>query len=77
MKELRILCFGDSLTEGFTRGGTLFHPYAKSMLATLKQGLPNVQFHVDIDGRSGDRICSPGLFMPRIQAKCEPLSSWQ
>lgn len=73
MEQLRILCVGDSLTEGFTHSdwNIIFHPYGESMAATLRQGIPSIKFIVDIEGLSGDRVCPPGLFMPRVQAKCE------
>lgn len=71
MEHLRILCFGDSLTEGYTRSGTLFHPYAESLNAYLKKAFPTTELHVDIEGLSGDRVCPPGLFMPRMEAKCK------
>ena len=31
----RILCFGDSLTEGYVARGTIMHPYGRSLLSSL------------------------------------------
>lgn len=35
--SLRILCLGDSLTEGYTRFGTVWAPYSASMKDMLEQ----------------------------------------
>ncbi|KAI8469530.1 MAG: SGNH hydrolase-type esterase domain-containing protein [Monoraphidium minutum] len=37
-REIRILAFGDSLTEGWTQGGRRFHPYAGRLQALLRSG---------------------------------------
>jgi lysophospholipase L1-like esterase len=72
MEELHILCLGDSLTEGFTRYGTEFHPYGPAMAEALGQSLPNIKSYVVVEGLSGDQMCPPmGRYMPRLQAKRE------
>ncbi len=38
-KELRILCFGDSLTEGYYNYGTAFSPYSDTMERTMEREL--------------------------------------
>lgn len=40
---LRILAFGDSLTEGFTDGGFSFHPYANKLQELLRRHQPDVE----------------------------------
>jgi hypothetical protein len=65
---LRVLCFGDSLTEGFTMMGYTFKPYSKSMKAMLeKQG--NMEADVVTDGRSGELATAHG-FEWRLKNKC-------
>lgn len=66
--HLRILAFGDSLTEGYTDFGTRFHPYGKIMRTKLAELLPNVKVSVDIEGQSGDCVLSSldGDFQHRL-----------
>ncbi|KAH8820419.1 SGNH hydrolase-type esterase domain-containing protein [Xylogone sp. PMI_703] len=72
MNAFHILCFGDSLTEGFTRFGTVFHPYAWSLKPSLQKFLPSAVITTDIQGRSGDLVISPpGKFHPRIASLYE------
>ncbi|KAI8815999.1 SGNH hydrolase-type esterase domain-containing protein [Fimicolochytrium jonesii] len=67
----RILCVGDSLTEGYHHYGTAFHPYS----LTLERSLLNyprfkdASFTVTTDGRSGDRVLSPGTFVSRLEMR--------
>ena len=70
--ELRILAFGNSLTEGYTEFGTLFHPYAIALQKKLSSLLPDLNITVDIDGQSGDRVLSRlgGVFLQRLQYSC-------
>lgn len=56
MKELRILCFGASLVEGFTQGGSRYTPYSVSMCKALAQKLPQVQLKADVHGQSGAMV---------------------
>lgn len=69
MEAVHILCFGDSLTEGYTKDGAKFHPYAESMTAALEKTLPNVKFRVHVEGVSGDRVCRPGTFLGRMEGR--------
>ena len=39
-KMVRILCFGDSLTEGFYHHGLKFHPYATRLTKLLNDSKP-------------------------------------
>jgi len=69
-ETLRILCFGDSLTEGFTDRGMRFEPYSAYMKAMLeKQGIGNMKIEVVTEGQSGELATAPG-FERRMTAKC-------
>eukprot|EP00775_Hariotina_reticulata_P008080 gene8080-8274_t len=54
---LRILAFGDSLTEGSTEGGQVFHPYAKRLGDLMYPQLPqDVYLEIEEQGESGARV---------------------
>lgn len=67
-KSLRILCFGDSLTAGYTSYGWEFHPYADHLRVGLQHTLSTSDIEVDIAGLSGDQV--QGSYLSRIKAKC-------
>ena len=67
-KSLRILCFGDSLTAGYTRYGLEFHPYADHLRVALQHSLSISDIEVDVAGFSGDQV--QGSYLPRIERKC-------
>ena len=67
-KSLRILCFGDSLTAGYTSYGWEFHPYADHLRVGLQHTLSISDIEVDVAGLSGDQV--QGSYLPRIKAKC-------
>ncbi|OCL12829.1 SGNH hydrolase [Glonium stellatum] len=70
--EVRILAFGNSLTEGYTDFGTRFHPYAIELQNKLSQLVSDFKVTVDVDGKSGDRVLPSlqGIFFQRIQSSC-------
>ena len=68
LKSLRILCFGDSLTAGYTRYGLEHYPYADYLDTTLRKFLPSTKIAIDTEGLSGDRV-KAGLFLRRIEGK--------
>jgi lysophospholipase L1-like esterase len=70
--ELRVLAFGNSLTEGYTDFGTLFHPYAIALKKKLSSLRPDLNVIVDINGQSGDVVVSKlhGRFLQRLQSSC-------
>ena len=71
MESLNILCFGDSLTAGWSHGGTVYHPYADGMLSFLEKSLPSFNFTADVQGVPGDQVTSPpGGFLPRMDILC-------
>ena len=67
-KSLRILCFGDSLTAGYTRYGWEFYPYADHLRTGLQHMLSTSDIEVDVDGFSGDQV--RGSYLHRIKRKC-------
>jgi len=67
--NLRILCFGASLVEGYTNYGLNYTPYAKWMAAGLEAQWPSSVFEVKVDGKSGD-LATQG-FKGRMQEHCK------
>lgn len=63
----RILCFGDSLTEGYTQGGTAFAPYSDAMASLLRKCGETVE--VVEEGESGDQVTA-GNFASRMEERC-------
>lgn len=64
-QELRILCFGASITAGFHSWGLRHHPYATRLKDRLHAGLPSRSLEVEVDGLSGDRIIG-GEYLSRL-----------
>ncbi|KAI8613011.1 SGNH hydrolase-type esterase domain-containing protein [Chytriomyces sp. MP71] len=54
IRPLRILCVGDSLTEGYDEHGTLFHPYAIQLRKRFEASGRTVT--VDVCAKSGDMV---------------------
>ncbi|RCI15564.1 hypothetical protein L249_3498 [Ophiocordyceps polyrhachis-furcata BCC 54312] len=57
--QLRILCFGDSLTCGYSDAG--LQPYSQRVCAMLRTALPAVAVEVVDDGVAGDCVTGPGF----------------
>ncbi|PBP18403.1 asparagine amidase a [Diplocarpon rosae] len=56
---IHILCFGDSLTKGYSMHGKNFTPYSATMKKTLEEtigGRGELSFIVDTDGVSGQFV---------------------
>ncbi|KAI4123789.1 MAG: hypothetical protein LQ338_005093 [Usnochroma carphineum] len=70
LKSLRILCFGDSLTAGYSGYGYFHYPYAAQIRKKLKDEMPDTEATVDVSGLSGDRVIA-GQFLRRIKGMCE------
>lgn len=70
-KQLRILCFGNSLTVGYHNWGLGEHPYADKMKEVINTAFPEVEIYTQIDGLPGDLVVPPGHFLSRIQADCK------
>lgn len=72
MASLHILCFGNSLTAGWTDLGAVAHPYATAMLDGLGRSIPSIKLTADVQGLPGDRVVSPpGGYLPRIDLLCK------
>lgn len=70
LPPLRILCLGDSLTEGYSHFGTKFTPYSKWMKEVLLAKWPDRAIDVITDGVSGDLVTPPGGFKRRMERHC-------
>lgn len=66
---LKILCFGDSLTAGYTSWGMQHFPYAVHLRDKLSAALPTTKIHVDIEGMSGAQV--RGQYTGRLNRACE------
>ncbi|KAF1814937.1 hypothetical protein P152DRAFT_471592 [Eremomyces bilateralis CBS 781.70] len=75
-REINILAFGNSLTEGYTDWGMTLHPYAIELRKTLSAEYPNRNVTVDVNGQSGDFVISSfgGNFFTRLQSSYEKLA---
>jgi lysophospholipase L1-like esterase len=71
--ELRVLCFGDSLTEGYSQFGLVMTPYSETLKTELDvkfwAGKEKRKVKVATDGESGDRVIT-GSFKDRMNAQC-------
>lgn len=67
---LRILCFGDSLSSGYSSAAD--HPYATRLTTVLSRAFPSLNIDAQVDGLPGDVVvCLPGgsRFLRRIEPK--------
>lgn len=62
----RVLCFGDSLTAGYTRFGAEYQPYRIVLASHLAAAFPHRKFEVWDNGVPGDTV-SGGSFLERIE----------
>lgn len=70
-QPLRILCFGDSLTAGYTCMGSRFHPYSKKLEDMVAMAFPDLDVQTVTDGKSGDTVRHG--FKYRIEDNCASL----
>ncbi|CCC06092.1 hypothetical protein SMACR_00309 [Sordaria macrospora] len=70
--KLRILCFGDSLTEGYSGWGSRFTPYSTKLGEMLRMAFPDVEMEIVTDGLSGDLVTGRGSFLPRFKSHFLP-----
>lgn len=68
--QIRVLCFGASITAGFSAYGLHYYPYATRLAARLADGLPTSHFSIDVDGSPGDTMLH-GEYMNRIKKDIE------
>lgn len=67
-RSLRVLCFGDSLTAGFSSYGTVFHPYAEALEEKLAAAFPDTDVTVIENGMPGE-IVSTEAFSRRLESE--------
>ncbi|KAI9645519.1 hypothetical protein NHQ30_006261 [Ciborinia camelliae] len=67
LSPLKILCLGDSLTQGYSEYGTKFTPYSKWMKEVLVKKWPDREIEVITDGSSEDLLTPPGGFSRRME----------
>lgn len=70
MEQVRILCFGASITAGFHAFGLRFHPYAIQLQRRLDQVLAGTKVNIQIDGLPGDRVIQ-GSYFRRLESRCQ------
>lgn len=72
-EPLRVLCFGDSLTEGYSKFGLIMTPYSNVLTSELEvkfwAGENKRKVEVVTDGQSGDLVTA-GIFRGRMTSKC-------
>lgn len=73
--EKRILCVGDSITEGYYKGGVAFHPYSKRLSELLNAEKNHISYIVYNEGKSGECV-NPEMIkkMPQFMEKYNPLN---
>ncbi len=71
---IRILCFGASITAGWSQLGSRYYPYANTLEARLKEALPNRNFSVQVDGLPGDTVMY-GQYSKRLRSLVNTASS--
>ncbi|KAM7219378.1 SGNH hydrolase-type esterase domain containing protein [Rhypophila decipiens] len=69
-QKLRILCFGDSLTAGYSSLGAIYHPYAEMLIQFLEMAFPEMDVEADIEGEPGETVKFG--FLPRMQGLFSP-----
>lgn len=62
---MRILCFGDSLTAGYSQFGTIYHPYKDRLEQLIAMAYPSLQVETVVDGMPGETVV--GGFERRMQ----------
>ncbi|GKT54873.1 GDSL-like lipase acylhydrolase [Colletotrichum tofieldiae] len=67
-KTLRIFCFGDSLTAGYSAHGAVYHPYSIALTKKLSRDLSDTQVVAADNGMPGD-VVSQGAFAKRFESE--------
>ena len=66
---LRILCFGDSLTAGYSQWGMQHYPYAAHLKGPLQAACSSTNIQIDIEGMSGAQV--RGQYTWRLNTACK------
>ena len=69
-KKIRILCFGDSLTAGYSRMGSVYHPYSEKLVQMVEMAFPEYEVESVEDGVPGDLVSGRGTFLSRMERQC-------
>lgn len=64
---IRVLCFGASITAGWSQLGLSYYPYAHALEARLKDILPDTHFSIQVDGLPGDTVIG-GQYAKRLHS---------
>ena len=65
---MRILCFGDSLTAGYSSMGAIYHPYTEMLVQFLEMAFPELNVETVEDGMPGSVV--KYQFVTRMQGNC-------
>ena len=68
--QFNILCFGASITAGFSAGGSQYYPYSTRLMSRLANELPADYFEIKVDGVPGDTIIQ-GQYRDRMTKDIE------
>jgi lysophospholipase L1-like esterase len=68
-QPLRILCFGDSLTAGYSGFGAIYHPYHEVLKDRLTEEFPDLAVQIIESGVPGDIAATSG-FETRMNNEC-------
>ena len=71
---IRILCFGASITAGWSQLGLRYYPYANTLETRLKEAFPDKNFSIQIDGLPGDTVIQ-GQYMKRLHSHVSAVTS--
>lgn len=69
--QIRILCFGASITAGFHRFGLAYHPYSRQLKKDLEKAFPDTKLDVRVDAVSGDVVLD-GSYLHRLEQQTMP-----
>ncbi|KAL1854075.1 hypothetical protein VTK73DRAFT_8813 [Phialemonium thermophilum] len=72
--RLRILCFGDSLTAGYSCYGAVYHPYEEKLDQMVAMAFPEYTVQTVEDGKPGAMVCVERDFLGRMQRHFGPSS---
>ncbi|GJC92387.1 GDSL-like lipase/acylhydrolase [Colletotrichum higginsianum] len=67
-RTIRIFCFGDSLTAGYSAYGAVYHPYSITLAKKLSRDLSNTRVVATDNGMPGD-VVSQGAFEKRFESE--------
>jgi lysophospholipase L1-like esterase len=68
-QTLKVLCFGASLTAGYSHHGIQFHPYAERLKLALQGALPSTSIEIVVDGLSGAQVRRQ--YIDRLSRACQ------